>query len=524
MKHLMLGAAALALLAGCNGNDTPATPTTTLADLVVRDGDPAKAGDALAAMALSEGSTGVLTAAERNVSGDDATFTNVTITGEDDLQIGSLVFEGLNMEGDVATFGKMTFSDIEIQPDGEDSTVKVGQIELINPSPELSGWLAATLNGQEAPFPSVDDISFGSASISGISADIDDADMDGSFGLGKFEIRDMADLKAARFMIEGITFDGVNPADGMDFTAKLDEMSMLNVDAKYLKAIEDNFGDEDAMMSAIMDAVYEDPMEPGYDSFALKGFDMNLAGAMVKMDSLTSFIERNSAGQPVKYITNPYTISIDADADGGEAGMGLLQGLSVLGYERLVLKGESVSDYDPDQDIMSFDAKNSYVELEDGARFSMGGKMGGIADYSRKMGTAMDFEALAAGAEPDPDAMNEAIGALTIYDFTLEIDDEGLVDRAINAAATSQNQDPAQLKSQISMMLGMAPMMAGEIPGLDMALLTDTTGALSKFIADPGTLTISMEPKQPLSVASIIENPDPAAYTKDSLGYSVSAK
>lgn len=524
MKHLLLGAAALALLTGCNGNDSPSAPTSTLSELVVRDGDPAKAADALAAMALSEGATGVLTATERKVSGDGATFTNLSINGSEDVKIGSLVFEGLNMEGDVATFGKMTFSDIAIQQEGEDSAVNVGKIELINPSPALSGWLAATLNGQEAPFPSVEDISFGSASISNISAEIDDAEMTGAFGLGKFEIRDMADLKAARFLISGITFDGTNPIDGMNFTAKLDEMSMLNVDAKYLKAIEDNMGDEEAMMAAIMDVAYENPMEPGYDAFALKGFDMNLAGAKVKMGSLDSFIERNSAGQPVKYVTKPYTISIDADADGGEAGAGLLQGLSVLGYERLVFNGESVSTYDPDKDLMSFDAKNSFIELEDGARFSMGGKLGGIADYSRKAATAFDFEALAAGAEPDPNAMNEAFGALTIYNFTLNIDDDGLLDRGFNAAATANGQDPAALKSQAAMILGMAPMMAGEVPGLDMALLTDTTGALSKFISNPGSLSISMQPKQPLSVASIMANPDPAAYTKDSLGYSISAK
>ncbi|MEO1642075.1 MAG: hypothetical protein AAFR74_01980, partial [Pseudomonadota bacterium] len=392
---------------------------------------------------------------------------------------------------------------------------------LINPSPELSGWLAATLSGQQLPFPSVENLEFGSASISGITGEVDEIDASGTFGLGKFEIRDMADLKAARFMLEGLTFDLED--NDMAATGKLDEISMINVDAKYLKAIEENIGDEEAMVGAIMAMAYEDPMEPGYDSFTMKGLNADLAGAKVSMESLSTFVERNAAGQPVKYVTPKYTIKVDADPNGGEGGAGLLQGLSVLGYEGLVINGEGSSDYDPDSDRMSFSAGKNYIELEDGARFSLGGDFGGFAEYSRLAGESLDFEALAAGQEPDPDAMNQALAALTIFDFTMEIKDDGLVNRSINAAATMNGQDPDALRSQISMGLGMAPMMA-QGSGVDMALVTEVTGALSKFISDPGTLTISLKPSTPLNLGTAIANPDPAAFTKDSLGLTASAK
>ena len=45
-----------------------------------------------------------------------------------------------------------------------------------------------------------------------------------------------------------------------------------------------------------------------------------------------------------------------------------------------------------------------------------------------------------------------------------------------------------------------------------------------KFISDGGTLTIKLDPDTPLSVASIMENPDPAAYTKDTLGFTATQK
>ena len=474
-------------------------------------------------MALGGDATGVLTFADSTTDGDDATFTDLGIAGVDELKIGGLKLEGLDMAGDTAIFGKMSIDDIAITaPEGENGEVMIGNIELINPSPELAAWMAATLNGQEVPFPAVENVSFGSWSISDISAEIEDTDMDGSFSLGKIEIRDMADLKAARFLISGINFNGVDPTEDMNISASLGEMKLTNVDAKYVKAIQENIGDEDAMMGALMDAVYEDPMEPGYDAFSMSDLNLDIAGAKVAMASAESFIERNAAGQPIKYISKPYTLTIDADPEGGQGGAGLLQGLSVMGYENLVIKGESVADYDPDQDIMTFDAKNSFVEVEKGARFAMGGKIGGISEYSKKAGAAMDFEALASGGEPDPNALNEAMGALTFYDLTFKIDDDGLVNRALNAAATSQGQDPEQMKSQIAMGLGMAPMMA-QGTGVDMALVTEATGALSKFIANPGTLTFTLKPSEPLSVAAMMANPDPSAYTKDSLGFTAKA-
>ncbi|MEL8056054.1 MAG: hypothetical protein AAGK66_07865 [Pseudomonadota bacterium] len=525
MKNLMMGAAALALIAGCGGTggDTPSTSDADLSKLTVRDGDPAKAADALAAMSLTDSGSGILFFADKSVDGDDATFTNLTIGGSDEMKIGSLAFEGLNVEGDTATFGKMVFSDIEIAPPGEEGTVKVGDISLVNPSPELSGWLAATLSGQQRPFPAVETLEFGSASISDITGAFDDADAAGTFGLGKFEIRDMTDLKAARFLMKGLTFDAEDATEGMSFTGKIDEMSMVNVDAKYLKAIEDNIGDEEEMVAAVMALAYENPMEPGYDSFAMEGLDLNLAGAKVAMDSLSTFVERNANGDPVKYVTPKFTMKIDADPDGGEGGVGLLQGLSVLGYENLVINGEGVADYNPDSDVVSYTASKNYFEVEDGARFSFGGELGGFAEYSKLAGESFNFEDLANGAEPDPDAMTEAFSALTIFDLSMEIKDDGLVNRSINAAATMNGQDPDALRSQISMGLGMAPMMA-QGSGVDMALVTEVTGALSKFIADPGTLTISMKPGTPLNLGTAMANPDPASFTKDSLGITASAK
>lgn len=526
MKKLMFGAAAIALLAACGGGDAPAEVNIAepvLKELSVRTGNPAEAANALAAMSLNDSGSGVMSFAGSTTDGATATFTDLTITGEDAVKVGSLVFEGLDMDGGQANFGKMSLNDISISDEDEDVDVKLGSIELINPSPELAGWFAASLNGQEVPFPSADKVVFDSWSINGLTGDFADSEAEGTFGIDKIEIRDMSDLKAAKTVISGITLNGSDESDGVDFDIKLGSMSATNVDAKFIKAIQENADDEEAMMSAIMDIAYDNPMEPGYDSFKLDDLAIDVAGASFAIPSIVAGVERNAAGQAVKFVTQPYSMTLKADAAGGEVGEQLLQGLSVVGYEELELKGASVATYDPDTDIVEFAAGNNYLELVDGAKFSFGGKIEGYSSYAQEVGTAFDFEDLAAGAEPDPMAMTAAMGKLTFHNFEFSIADDSLLDRAFNAAATAQGADPAELKSQIGMGLAMAPMMA-QGSGVDMALVTEATTALSSFINEGGTLTLKLNPSAPLSVASIMENPDPAAYTKDALGFTATQK
>jgi len=525
MKKLMFGAAALALVTACGqGDDSTEVKIEEpeLKELVVRAGDPSEAANALAAMSLSE-SGGLLSFAGSTTDGASATFTDLTITGEDAFKVGSLVLEGLDMENGSANFGKMSLNDITISEEGEDVEVKLGSIELINPSPELAAWLAAGLNGQETPFPAVEDVVFDSWSINGLTGDFADTEAEGTFGIDKIEIRDMVDLKAAQMVISGLSLNGTDNSDGIDFDVSLGGMSASNVDAKIIKAIQENVDDEEAMLGAIMDIANEDPMEPGYDSFTLDDLAIDVAGASFAIPSIVSGVERNAAGQPVKFVTQPYSMTLKADGAGGEAGEMLLQGLSVVGYEELELKGASVMNYDPDKDIVSFDADSNYFELVDGAKFSMGGKIEGYSAYAKEATSAFNFEDLAAGAEPDPMAMTNAMGSLTFHNFEFSIADDSLLDRALNSAATAQGADPAELRSQIGMGLSMAPMMA-QGSGVDMALVSEATSALATFISDGGTLTFKLEPETPLSVASIMANPDPTAYTKDSLGFSATQK
>lgn len=523
MKHLFLGAAALALLTGCNEAQTPELPQeVTLAEVSVRSGNPAAAGDALAAMSLTDSDNGVIAFAGKTVDGASATFTDVSIAGEDAVKAGSLVFDGLDVVDGKATFGKMSLNNITLaDEDIEEGEVAIGNIELVNPSPELATWLAGTLNGQELPFPAAETVKFDSWSMSDMAVNFSEDGTDGTFGIGNIEIREMGGLSAALTTMSGLSVNIIDGDSGTPIAMSLGDMSFTNVDTKFIKALQENAGDEEEMFSAIMAAAYENPMDPGFDAFAMNDLSFDAAGASFKMPSLVSSVERNSAGQPVKYVTQPFTMTLEGDPEGGEGGAAITQGLSMVGYESLTFKGEGVATYDPDKDIVSYEAGDNYLELVDGAKFSFGGKVEGYNAYNKDMAQTLNFDDL--GAEPDPEVMMAALGKLTLHNLEFSIDDNSLLDRAFNAAATMQGQDPAEMKSQIGMGLAMAPMMA-QGSGIDMALVTEASTALSKFISDGGELTFKLAPDSPLSVAAIMENPDPAAYTKEALGFSATQK
>jgi len=522
MRKLMLGAAALALVTACNGADK----STSLSGsggikIDVRAGDPAQADAALAAMALDASETGLLSFTESSMDGASATFSNVKLSGEEDLSVGALKLEGLDMTNDQANFGKLSLEQIRVTGYEENGLV-IDKIELINPSPELAAWIAGTLSGSAVDFPASHQLRFDSISLGALSANISDSDFEGTLGIDKIEILKKGAAKAARAELSGLSLNGT-AEDDQNLTVGLGRFVMTNIDMKFANVIQDNIDDPEDMIVDIMSLVSENPMESGYDAIQLDDLNFDVAGAAFALPSMTAYVERNDSGVPVKYVTEPMTMSLSANAEGGEAGAGLLQGLSILGYESLEMEIGSYVDYDPESDILNMAPKKNYFGVKDGGRISFGGKLEGYSAYSKAAATAFDIEELMDGYEPDPDSMQAAFSALTVHNLEFSISDESLMDRIFNAAATSQGSDPTELKQQIGMGLAMAPMLA-QGAGVDMALVTEASGALSKFINEGGELTIKLAPAQPLSLGSLMDDPDPAMFSKQKLGFAMTQK
>jgi hypothetical protein len=121
--------------------------------------------------------------------------------------------------------------------------------------------------------------------------------------------------------------------------------------------------------------------------------------------------------------------------------------------------------------------------------------------------------------------LDSLMESLVVHQFELSLDDDGIVDRALNAYAAQSGEDPAAVRGQLSGMFAMAPMFAAGT-GVDTKVITELATALSSFVTEPKTLTISLAPATPLKAQAFVDAAaDPAnPLTKETLGFSAGNK
>ena len=192
----------------------------------------------------------------------------------------------------------------------------------------------------------------------------------GSIDRDKFALDMCGVVDEESYELTAAEFQDMGPVE-----IDLGELAMSNIDSGFLSAVADNIDDEEDMALALVDLVYSNPMDPGYDSVRMDDFSFSFDGVSFAIPSVDSSIQRNSAGQPVKYVTKPYSMSLTADAEAGDAGAELSGVLSLVGFQDVVLTGESVGTYDPDLDIIEFKARSNYFELVDAAHRVVGPKL-----------------------------------------------------------------------------------------------------------------------------------------------------
>jgi hypothetical protein len=156
----------------------------------------------------------------------------------------------------------------------------------------------------------------------------------------------------------------------------------------------------------------------------------------------------------------------------------------------------------------------NFWKLENGFRVDFSGQYEGASAMA-----AAQAKASADDTPADPGAMmQDALDKMLIHNFRLAIDDDGFLARGFNAYAAQSGQDPQQLRSQAAGMMAMAPMMAAG-SGIDPELATEVATALSSFITDPKTLTLTLAPAKPVRLADFADMEDPSALTKTALGF-----
>ncbi|PKP80966.1 MAG: hypothetical protein CVT79_13225 [Alphaproteobacteria bacterium HGW-Alphaproteobacteria-18] len=580
MKYLFTGVIAITLLTACGQKDKPTGEAalaavefdvSKLSDVSLRKGDAATAAQALSVFSLSESGSGRLSFEGQDIKGDRAVFTNVILSMPDPgpsepiysdeeiaelfsymdydgdgiaddgsemtleeysasmnaaepagpppvVKAAKLEFDGLGMIDGAANFSLMRLSGISVTPvaGSEDQTAgSIGSVELINPSPETAAWVASLFGqGEPADFPEGTALSFDRWAIKDVNLIISDASGSGGFDLGSFYIDGLKEEKAGKVGLSNLNFQFTEGATG-DVNIKLDGFGLAGLDYGLIAAAAASSTDPTAMSNAMQ----ADPGNPGFDAAVMKGLKADIIGASVDMAKFNSYVGRDGQGRATKVTTDPFTLTVAArDNPDGEQFAGAL---ATLGYETLTLSGAGEQLYDPDADIVTLPKGKNYWKLNDGFKLDVSAKYEGSK--------AIAAASTAAQLEANPDAMMEAMmSKLAFHQLEIAFDDDGFFNRALNAYAAQSGEDPANLRAQISGVMAMAPMMAGQT-GVDVAVITELATAISSFVQDPQTLTISLAPPTPVTAQTFVDaaaSPsDPALkLDKTKLGFAASNK
>lgn len=512
MKKFLYGAAALALLTACGGGgDKP--PKI--------DASPEDIAAALADMSLDSSEAGLVRFAGSKVSDGSATFDGFSVMLDEDeeleLTAAKLTVDGLHMSDQGANFVSMKFEDMKLTDGDERATLTLADLTIDQPSPALSAWMADLMNtGEPGDFPALSDVSFKGVTFGDMKfVASEDDDVDVNFGFSTLALTDFAQGGLGNLSFDDMAFSFVNNYDGSDVSGSLgsyDLDGLKQTQAEVLETVFKLADDEDAMVEQIGDLIGSNLLDPGYDRSVLKNLKLNINGLNIDLPSLEQTADYNRDGKAVASETKPFKLTVNVDP-AGQMGAQAQPIMEMLELESLVLSGAGKTKINPDGDSFEAAAKDNYLEVENLMKLSLGTEMSGLSSFYSSL-----TEAAAQGADED-EAMLAAASNLNIGGLELALRDDGVFEKGLNLAGTMMGQDPQALRFMAMAGVAALPSQASEI-GIEADLAAELSGALQTFLQEQGTLTLKLDPAEPLTMQSFM---DPSAITKDSLGFSATA-
>ena len=529
MRKLLLAGVAASMLAACgNGGG----------------GNPAEVDEALVQLSLKDSGSGRVEFEGQTVTGADAVFNNVIIrtselaseddnveadglnveidSDDTDIKINELVMSGLDLDEDgKANFSSLIATGLSLIPSAGSDVPAVDvtseSFSVYGPSPELAAWLAGVFGTAEAAaIPKPEAVSFDSIRLSNFLAAGREGDEEGRFAIGTLALTDVTPEKMGEFTLTDMTVE-IDPGTDNASRFSLGGITLKGADLAIIRALTDAETEEE-QASALVDAIYANPMDPGFDTFGLSDLSFVMQGLDISLPSFGYEVTRNRDGVPTAFEVPEFTLTVDVDDQGGDLGAQIAPMLLSIGLDGLEISGEGESTYDPTSDIAT--TKTSRLSVANAFVFETTSESGGIEDMAAVL-QSMDAEAFANG-EQDPQAlMMEVYSQLDVYDLTFTLTDNGIVDKVLSLIAVQQNTDPETLRQMAVGFTGVLPMQANAL-GVDVELATELSAALRSFLTDSGSLTIAFNPEEPFSLIDIMS--DPTTLNKERLGFSATTE
>lgn len=528
MKPMLLAAVASgALLAACSPDAEPGSANLSF--------DQSSADAAVAQMGLGGIDTADVSFASANFENGDYVMTDVVIrdisaalssdqddlpegktlsnnveVDPDELHIGRLVLETpqLNADGQVLMAG-IQLTDLRLVDTDDDSEARLARFSLNDPNAALSTDIARVFMGEEFEEHDWSDYAFSSFVLEDFVATDPGDDDPAEVSFDRFEISGVNEGAEGRFLFSGLEITGSENGDLT--TVRLGELRLdgfrSDIYAQMADAMKD--GDDNAFMSAYSANFMRNPYD-SYDRFALRDLLIEADGIHIALDAITGQVERR--GDDYHATQNLGSLIFRADSSGN--GAQLAQGLGMLGYDQIEMSFATTSVYDEAADRV-YTTGDNYLEIRDGLRVEFESDMSGYSAYLTEM-AQLEVEA------GDTEGQFAAMDPLVINRFSMRIEDLSLLDRALEAGAATQGVEKEQMRMQAGLLVGMGMMSAP--PEVPRPLLTQVSTALTNFINQGGSMTITMSPEAPVSVGELMDQADAGTVDIDALGLTVDAE
>jgi hypothetical protein len=510
-------------------------------------GSSKEATQALEAMNLSTGSSGIVHYASKSGSGDSVTLKDVVLGdgSGNGLKAKSMVLAGLNVTKDGKPIVKsITVKDMTMEKPVPGLTFNLGTVSLTNANDVVGQFMAAafTKDGPGNP-PAFKDWEFAKLSMNGLKVSGDLKAMGAAPG-GKFTVSmdelSASDLKQTIFgagKFAGLKGDFDIPAEaglGFPVVGKFDfgvgDIKNLRgglfADA-FMAGV--NAGADPSAISTVQTDVMAkmtSPIDGGYDSLTWTPMLFEASGAKLTISKIEQKIGRDANGVATSASSPRTTIAFTSDAAGGQLGQLAGTFMNMVGYPTVELYGETDASFDPATDTTRY--KKYTFGLTDGFDIQMTAGLQGLKDALTSLFSSIAaLENPPAAPEPaDPNApatpapaMPDMSGLekLKVVDFDLTLTDKSFVTKMFALGPMMGAQDPEALRNDIvSMISSMGPDLTSA--GLDASIANELTTAISNFIKQPGTLHIVMKPAAPTQLVGA-----KTPLTKAALGFSATS-
>ncbi len=448
--------------------------------------------DALAYFHLGESGEGRVSFGSSAFERGAQVFTDVVFEGEDgvELRAQSLRLAGARETSEGAVFDALEIAGLSAE-DGAD-TFTIDRVLVEQPNALLASLIAQMLSAEgvdeDADWGKLSDYAFDTLALEGLQARGDG----GEVALETLRFSALRQGGLGGFALEDLAGSGEADGSGVAFT--LASWRASGLDLSGVDSFADiEIDDEQAVQRAITESGFNDPFRKRYDSYDLSGVDIDVDGVLISLDSVSGEARQTRVGVETDETLRGLTVAFD---DSRELGAQALAGLALLGYDRIEINGEFVALADQVNDRLTTDAYS--LRAEDALALELDYDIGGVQSYLRtatKLGMNMS-------ANPSPDELAALFGPLVVNGFELRLIDDSFVDRALQATAASQGSTPEQVREQMVAVMAIGTLMAP--PGPAQVLVADAITAASKFLETPGTLTIAIEPAEPVSVAALM--------------------